>query len=43
VPVLAALMAVPVLGEYPEPLEILGILAATAGVYFVTGARLGSA
>lgn len=42
VPVLATLMAVPVLGEYPDALEVLGIVAATAGVYFVTGARLGS-
>jgi drug/metabolite transporter (DMT)-like permease len=38
--VLTALMAGPVLGEYPNTLEILGILAATTGVYFVTGARL---
>lgn len=39
VPALAALMAGPLLGEYPNYLEILGILAATSGVYLVTGAR----
>jgi drug/metabolite transporter (DMT)-like permease len=43
VPVLAALMAIPVLGEYPDALEILGILTATTGFYFGTGARFGSA
>jgi drug/metabolite transporter (DMT)-like permease len=43
VPVLATLTAWPVLGEHPNMLEILGIVAATTGVYFVTGARLRSA
>lgn len=40
VPVLAVLMAGPILGEIPNAWEIFGIAAATSGVYFVTGARL---
>lgn len=43
VPVLAVLMAGPILGEYPNPWEIFGIVAAVSGVYLVTGARLRSA
>ncbi len=42
VPVLAAIMAMPVLGEYPGSLDIVGIVAATIGVYLVTNARLGT-
>jgi drug/metabolite transporter (DMT)-like permease len=40
VPILAALFAIPVLGEYPGIGEVFGIVAATTGVYLVTGARL---
>ena len=43
VPVLAVLMAGPILGEIPNAWEIFGIVAAASGVYLVTGARLKSA
>ncbi len=41
VPALAALLAVPVLGESPSLWDGAGIVAVTVGVYYATGARLG--
>ena len=40
VPALAALMAIPLLGEYPGPSDWLGIAAITAGVYLASGGPL---
>lgn len=40
VPVLAALLGIPILGEWPAPMDWLGILAATAGVYLASGGPL---
>lgn len=40
VPVMAALLAVPILGEVPSVTDWLGILAATAGVYLASGGPL---
>jgi drug/metabolite transporter (DMT)-like permease len=37
-PALAALIAIPVLGEYPSPLTLLGIGLAAAGVALGSGA-----
>lgn len=37
VPALAALMAIPVLGEYPSSLALIGIAATTLGVALMTG------
>ncbi len=42
-PVLGLLIAIPVLGEIPSGLDLVGILLVSAGVYFATGARLGTA
>ena len=42
-PVLGLLIAIPVLGEIPSGLDLVGILLVSAGVYFATGARLGGA
>lgn len=41
-PVLGLLIAIPVLGESPSTLDILGILLVSIGVYFATGAKLGN-
>lgn len=38
VPILAALMAVPVLGEVPGPFETIGLIVVTSGVLFASGA-----
>lgn len=40
VPVMAALMAIPILGEVPSGTDWLGILAATIGVYLASGGPL---
>lgn len=40
VPVMAALMAIPILGEYPSGTDWLGIFAATIGVYLASGGPL---
>jgi drug/metabolite transporter (DMT)-like permease len=41
VPVIAVLLAVPVLGERPRPWDLVGITLVGAGVLFASGARLG--
>ncbi len=41
-PVIGLLIAIPVLGESPSALDILGIFMVSAGVYFTTGAKLGN-
>jgi drug/metabolite transporter (DMT)-like permease len=41
-PVLGLLIAIPVLGESPSTLDLLGILLVSIGVYFATGAKLGN-
>lgn len=40
VPALAALLAIPILGELPSPQDWLGILAVTLGVYLASGGPL---
>jgi drug/metabolite transporter (DMT)-like permease len=40
VPSIAALLAVPVLGEILKPLEVAGLIAVTLGIVLVTGADL---
>lgn len=42
VPVLATLGAIPLLGEWPAPLDWLGVAVISAGVYLATGAPLPS-
>ena len=38
VPVLALLLAIPLLGEWPRTMDLLGIGAITLGVFFSSGA-----
>ena len=40
-PVLGLLIAIPVLGEVPSSLDLIGIVLVSVGVYFATGAKLG--
>jgi drug/metabolite transporter (DMT)-like permease len=40
-PVLGLLIAIPVLGEIPSALDLVGIVLVSAGVFFATGAKLG--
>ncbi|MEP9352455.1 EamA family transporter [Xanthobacter sp. KR7-65] len=40
VPVMAALLAIPILGEWPSGLDWLGIISATIGVYLASGGPL---
>lgn len=41
-PAMAALLAIPILGEIPSPAEQLALLAVSAGVYLASGGRLPS-
>jgi drug/metabolite transporter (DMT)-like permease len=39
-PVMAALLAIPALGEWPKPVDWLGIIVITVGVYLASGGPL---
>ncbi len=40
VPVLATVFAIPLLGEWPQPLDWLGVATISVGVYLATGGKL---
>lgn len=39
-PALTALMGIPILGEWPKPIDWMGIMLISAGVYIVSGGPL---